>query len=82
MANPRNFHALDGSGYQFLTDMLITVDKINPQIAARLANPFTRWKRYDKARQDLMRLQLSQLAKLDLSRDLAEVVSKSLIEAN
>ncbi|STY28029.1 aminopeptidase [Legionella wadsworthii] len=82
MANPRNFHALDGSGYQFLTDMLITVDKINPQIAARLANPFTRWKRYDKARQDLMRHQLHQLAKLDLSRDLAEVISKSLIEAD
>ncbi|MCE0722264.1 MULTISPECIES: aminopeptidase N [Legionella] len=79
MGNPRNFHALDGSGYQFLAEMLVTLDKINPQIAARLANPFTRWKRYDKSRQALMRDQLEQLAKLDLSRDLAEVVSKSLM---
>lgn len=78
MANPRNFHALDGSGYTFLTEMLITLDKINPQIAARLATPFTRWQRYDEPRQILMRQQLEQLAALDLSRDLAEVVSKSL----
>ncbi|WP_392538681.1 aminopeptidase N [Legionella sp. 227] len=79
MGNPRNFHALDGSGYRFLTEMLVTLDKINPQIAARLANPFTRWKRYDQSRQELMREQLQQLAKLELSRDLAEVVSKSLL---
>ncbi|QMT58858.1 aminopeptidase N [Legionella sp. PC997] len=79
MGNPRNFHALDGSGYSFLAEMLVTLDKINPQIAARLANPFTRWKRYDSPRQTLMRNQLEQLAKLELSRDLAEVVSKSLM---
>lgn len=80
MANPRNFHALDGGGYRFLADILITLDKINPQIAARLANPFTRWLRYDKSRQTLMLQQLDLLAKQNLSRDLAEVVSKSLVE--
>ncbi|MBI2786822.1 MAG: aminopeptidase N, partial [Legionella longbeachae] len=79
MANPRNFHALDGSGYSFLADMLITLDTINPQIAARLATPFTRWQRYDKPRQILMRQQLEDLAKLKLSGDLAEVISKSLV---
>ncbi|RUR18345.1 aminopeptidase N [Legionella sp. km535] len=79
MANPRNFHAIDGSGYQFLSDMLLIVDKLNPQIAARLATPFTRWKRYDKSRQVLMSEQLKQLAKQDLSRDLREVVDKSLV---
>ncbi|KTD66375.1 aminopeptidase [Legionella santicrucis] len=78
MANPRNFHAVDGSGYSFLADILITLDKINPQIAARAANPFTRWQRYDKSRQSLMHNQLERLAKQNLSRDLAEVVSKSL----
>jgi aminopeptidase N len=79
MANPRNFHTIDGSGYDFLTDMLVTLDKINPQIAARIANPFTRWQRYDKSRQILMRHQLELLAKQNLSRDLAEVVTKSLV---
>lgn len=79
MANPLNFHALDGSGYAFLTEMLVTMDKINPQVAARLATPFTRWKRYDKPRQLLMQNHLEELSKLNLSRDVAEVVSKSLI---
>ncbi|WP_058534434.1 aminopeptidase N [Legionella saoudiensis] len=79
MANPRNFHAPDGSGYQFLAEMLVTLDKLNPQVAARMASPFTRWQRYDKPRQLLMHQQLEQLAKQSLSRDLAEVVSKSLV---
>ena len=78
LANPRNFHALDGSGYVFLGEMLAKVDKLNSQIAARLATPFTRWQSYDKPRQALMKQQLEQLTKLKLSRDLKEVVSKSL----
>ncbi len=79
MANPRNFHALDGSGYVFLSEVLIKIDKLNPQIAARLATPFTRWRSYDEPRQKLIQNQLEQLTKLDLSRDLREVVDKSLI---
>lgn len=77
-ANPRNFHAGDGSGYVFLREMLTVMDAINPQIAARLATPFTRWQRYDKPRQELMQTQLQLLMKQELSRDLREVVSKSI----
>ena len=78
-ANPRNFHAKDGSGYAFLTEMLLKLDKINPQITARLATPFTRWQRLDTARQDMMKEQLRLLAaKTALSRDLQELVMKSL----
>ena len=76
--NPRHFHAKDGSGYAFLTDMLLTLDKINPQITARLATPFTRWQRLDKGRQDEMKQQLKTLAANNLSRDLRELVEKSL----
>lgn len=79
MANHRNFHALDGSGYVFLSDVLIKLDKLNPQIAARLATPFTRWRSYDEPRQKLILNQLDQLTKLNLSRDLREVVDKSLV---
>lgn len=79
-ANPRHFHAADGSGYVFLREMLEQMDKINPQIAARLATPFTRWRRFDATRQQLMKEQLKQLAKLDLSRDLGELVEKSLVD--
>lgn len=77
-ANARNFHAIDGSGYAFLTQMLIEVDAINPQIAARLATPFTYWQRYDLPRQGLIKEALLHLNKLDLSRDVRELVVKSL----
>ncbi|WP_131782570.1 aminopeptidase N [Legionella gresilensis] len=76
--NPRHFHALDGSGYEFLADMLIKLDAINPQVTARLATPFTRWRRYDEKRQLLMFEQLKRLETHPLSRDLSEIVSKSL----
>jgi len=79
-ANPKHFHAADGSGYVFLGEILAQVDKINPQIAARLATPFTRWRRYDSPRQKLMKEQLKRLTEHDLSRDLSELVEKSLVE--
>ncbi len=77
--NPRHFHAADGSGYAFLTDMLLKMDKINPQIAARLATPLTRWQRLDATRQKLIKQQLERLAAVELSRDLRELVLKSLV---
>ena len=78
MGNPRQFHALDGSGYDFLVEQLIILDKINPSIAARLATPFTRMQRFDKPRQGLMKKALVAIESLDLSKDLREVVSKSV----
>lgn len=76
--NPRNFHAIDGSGYEFLKDMLLKIDRINPQVAASLAWAFTQWQQYDKPRQELMIDALKTLNSHKLSSDLKEVVSKSL----
>lgn len=77
-ANPRHFHAIDGSGYRFLTEMLLQLDAINGQVTATLATPFTRWQRYDKQRQTLMLKELEILASHRLSKDLTEKVVKSL----
>ncbi|SIS59256.1 aminopeptidase N [Neptunomonas antarctica] len=77
--NPVNFHAIDGSGYRFLADQIIVLNKLNPQIASRLVTPLTRWKRYSADRQGLMRKELQRITDSgDLSRDVFEVVSKSL----
>ncbi|HWV08919.1 MAG TPA: aminopeptidase N, partial [Pseudomonas sp.] len=38
-----NFHQIDGSGYRFLADQVITLNALNPQIASRLLAPLTRW---------------------------------------
>ncbi len=78
--NPVCFHAVDGQGYNFLAEQILTLDAINPQVAARLTGNFTRWRRFDSRRQELMRTQLERLAvRKGLSRDVYEVVSKSLL---
>ncbi|KJK06502.1 MULTISPECIES: aminopeptidase N [unclassified Pseudomonas] len=74
-----NFHAGDGSGYRFLADLVIELNALNPQIASRQLAPLTRWRKYDGARQALMKGELERiLASGSLSSDVYEVVSKSL----
>ncbi|ADP12149.1 aminopeptidase N [Erwinia sp. Ejp617] len=77
--NPSAFHAIDGSGYQLLVDILTDLNSRNPQVAARMIEPLIRLKRYDKTRQGLMRQSLEQLKGLDkLSGDLFEKITKAL----
>jgi aminopeptidase N len=74
-----NFHAADGSGYRFLADLIIQLNALNPQIASRQLAPLTRWRKYDSARQALMKAELERImASGNLSSDVFEVVSKSL----
>ncbi len=78
--NPVRFHDPDGAGYVFLADHILVIDPMNPQIAARLVNPFTLWNRYDEKRKALMKAQLERILNAPrLSRDTHEVVSKSLV---
>ncbi|WP_350312420.1 aminopeptidase N [Dickeya fangzhongdai] len=77
--NPSAFHAVDGSGYQFLTEMLSDLNTRNPQVASRLIEPLIRLKRYDSNRQALMRQALETLKGLEnLSGDLFEKITKAL----
>lgn len=79
MRNPTNFHDKSGNGYRFLADQIIALDDTNPQVAARLLTPLTKWKKYDQGRQDVMKAQLKRiLAKDSVSKDVYEVVDKSL----
>ena len=77
--NPLRFHADSGAGYRFLVEQIVDLDPLNPQVAARLAGAFSRWRRFDEHRQRQMRESLeSLLAIRGLSRDCYEIVSKSL----
>ena len=77
--NPMAFHEVSGSGYQLLTEVIIKLNSLNPQVAARMIDPLLRFKRYDGTRQELMKQSLTQLSQLkDLSRDLFEKISKAL----
>jgi aminopeptidase N len=77
--NPSQFHAADGSAYEFWAEHVIKLDAINPQVAARLARGMDRWRRYAPALQAKMKQALEKVAsRAKLSNDVLEVVSKAL----
>jgi aminopeptidase N len=77
--NLLHFHAKDGSGYKFLTEQILALDAINPQVAARMLVPFTKLANYALARQRMILENLQQLAEYkQLSKNTAEIVHKSL----
>ena len=79
MANPTGFHAADGTAYRFHADRVIELDSLNPQVASRMASAFNQWKRYDKGRQALMKIELERIAAVDgLSPGVFEIISKAI----
>ncbi len=77
--NLASFHAADGSGYRFLAEQVSRLDNSNPQIAARLVSPLTRWRKFAPVHGEQMKTALEQIRdKTGLSRDVYEVVHKSL----
>ena len=78
-ANHVNFHSQDGSGYRFLTEQILALNTVNPQVAARLVTPLTKWKKFPEPNRQLMQNALQDIAKEpNLVKDLQEIVSKSL----
>jgi aminopeptidase N len=79
MLNPTGFYAPDGSGIDFHANQVIALDAINPQMAARMASAFNRWKRYDSGRKELMKSALEKIAAVSgLSPDTSEIVNSAL----
>ncbi len=76
--NRVNFHRLDGQGYRLLADVVIELNGLNPEIAARIITPLTRWQRYDEQRQALMKAELERIQAEPLSPNVYEVVEKAL----
>jgi len=78
-ANQRAFHDLKGDGYRFLADMILAVDPLNPQSAARLVPALGRWRRFEPRRAARMSEELERILKTPgLSKDVTEQASKSL----
>jgi aminopeptidase N len=78
-SNHVRFHAADGSGYDFLADQVIRLNGLNPQVAARMARAFDRWKKFDDGRQARAKAALERIRDgKDLSKDVAEIVTKAL----
>jgi len=79
-ANQWAFHHVTGRGYRFVADMILEVDRLNPQVAARQVPSLGRWRRFEANRAALMRAELERIVRTPgLSKDVFEQVSKSLV---
>jgi aminopeptidase N len=81
MRNPVIFHSRGGEGYNLFGQVILTLDKINPQIASRLLTAMREWRRYDSERQAKMKIVLQDIVKTkDLSPNVFEIANKTLGE--
>jgi aminopeptidase N len=78
MGNPPHFHAEDGSGYDWISERVIELDGLNPQVAARLVSSFNAFARYEPTRREHMRTALRRIADAEPSKDVFEIVSRAL----
>jgi len=79
--NQAAFHRADGVGYRWMADRIEELDRLNPQMAARMADAFTQLRRFDLDRQLLMKEQAERLvARAGISKDLFEILTKTLGE--
>jgi len=77
--NALHFHASDGSGYAFIADKVLELDKLNPQIASGLSGVYKDYGRLNEKAKGLMKVQLEKIVNTkDLSKNVYEIVSKIL----
>lgn len=78
-SNYYQFHHLSGKGYEFVADLIIELDSINPTTASVIATSFRNINFLDEKRQSLMKKELNKvLAKKDLARATYEIINKFL----
>ena len=79
IANSSAFHQSDGAGYKFVADKILQLDAINPQVAARMANPFLHWRKLIPTQSKMMKQQIEKmLSNKGISNDLNELITTSL----
>ncbi|MGO4572782.1 aminopeptidase N [Microvirga sp. 2TAF3] len=81
MMNQTQFNRVDGQGYDFLAEMVLRVDELNPQLAARLLTAFSMWRMMEEKRRGHAKKALLHIAENpSLSRDVGDIVQRSLEE--
>ena len=79
MSNPTQFNRLDGAGYDFLAEIVMTLDHSNPQVAARILSAFRTWRSYEATRRTKAGEALRRISEQSsLSADVADIVVRSL----
>ena len=77
VGNPSQFNRPDGEGYAFVADQVLTLDKFNPQVAARMLGAFRSWRALEPRRRARAGQALEGIvATKGLSRDVFEIAGK------
>uniref|UniRef100_UPI003517248F aminopeptidase N C-terminal domain-containing protein n=1 Tax=Aurantimonas coralicida TaxID=182270 RepID=UPI003517248F len=77
--NQLAFHRPDGAGYRWVAERLVELDRLNPQIAARIATTVRSWRSFEPTRRGQAETTLRQLLETEhLSTDLGDILGRSL----
>ena len=77
--NYKYFHKKDGSGYKFIADKIIEIDKINAQMASGLCGAFKVYDKMNETNKKLMKTQLEKILNTnELSKNSFEICEKIL----
>ncbi len=78
-SNLKAFHSADGAGYRLVGESITLLNAINPQVAARMANSFRSWGRYDVVRKSHATAVMQYILRhRGLSNDVFEIISRTL----
>jgi aminopeptidase N len=75
--NYHQFHHPNGEGYQFLLEQILSIDSLNPQVAATLMGSFNQVIYWDQKRKDICHSAINKLLNhQNLSPNLIEIAAK------
>ncbi len=78
-ANQTGFNRPDGAGYAYFAEIVLMIERNNPQLAARLATALRSWRSLEPGRQAKAREALLRIAGApDLSADVRDIVERTL----
>lgn len=72
------FHNPAYPTYSFLVDQIILLDRLNPQVATRVAGSFDVWRKLPEIQKKIAHSELERLIRSGLSSNTYEIVSKQL----
>ena len=79
LGNQSAFNAVNGKGYLLMADALIKLDRINPQVTARMLTAFRSYRSLDGTRRKLAEAALRKIENSgELSRDTADILGRTL----
>ena len=77
-SNQTQFNRRDGEGYRLLERVVLQLDRVNPQVAARLVTAIRSWRAMEPGRQGEAQAMLQRLAAIRLSADVGDIVTRCL----